>query len=35
VRHGRYLKTRTEKRDIQKRRITRKVYGKKAIWIAR
>jgi len=33
VRHGRCLKTRTGRGDIQERRITRKVYGEKIIWM--
>jgi len=35
LRHGRYSKTRMQKRNIQKRRIARKVHGKKTIQIVR
>jgi len=33
VKHRRYSKTKTEKEDIQERRITKKVYSEKIIWI--
>jgi len=35
MRHGRCDKTRTKGRNIQKRRIAGKIYGKKAIQIVR
>jgi len=33
ARHKRYSKTRIKRGDIQKRRIARKVYGEKIIWM--
>ena len=35
ARHRRYDKTRTQGRNVQKRRIAREIYGKKTIWIVR
>ena len=35
MRPRRYNKTRTGRRNIQERRIARKVYGKKTVWMVR
>jgi len=35
LRHGEYSKTRTQRKNVQKRRIARKVYGKKIVWMVR
>jgi len=35
VRSGRCGKTRTQRRNVQKERIARKIYGKKTIWMVR
>ena len=35
MRSGRCGKTRTQRRNVQKERIARKIYGKKTIWMVR
>jgi len=35
LRYKRCGKTKTQRKDIQKRRIARKVYGKKIVWMIR
>ena len=35
MRHGRYKAIREEKRNIQKRRVAKEIYGKETIWIVK